>query len=76
VELIFDWCTNNSAALQGIGAILVPLILIVGFLFTRSQLNDARHNKAFDFYIDMFERFYDLNHLDQNVRIDFEYRFF
>lgn len=55
---------------------MVPVILIVGFLFTWSQLKDSRHNQAFDFYIAMFERFYNFKHLDPEVRIDFEYQFF
>jgi gamma-glutamylcyclotransferase (GGCT)/AIG2-like uncharacterized protein YtfP len=76
MEHLLNWCEKYGAGMQGIGAILVPLILIAGFLFTWSQLKDARHNKSFDFYIEMFERFYDLNHLDQDVRICFEYRFF
>jgi gamma-glutamylcyclotransferase (GGCT)/AIG2-like uncharacterized protein YtfP len=76
MEHFFDWCTRYAAALQGIGAVMVPLVLIAGFLFTWFQLKDARHGKAFDFYIAMFDKFYNLQHLDQDVRIDFEYRFF
>ena len=76
MQPLLDWCNKYGAGLQGIGAILVPLVLIVGFLFTWSRLKDARHDKAFDFYIAMFEKFYDLGHLDPGVRTDFEYSFF
>jgi gamma-glutamylcyclotransferase (GGCT)/AIG2-like uncharacterized protein YtfP len=82
LEAALGWLTAHAPAFQAVGAILGPVVLIVGFVFTirqirhnRAVLEDTQKSKTFDFLMGMFEKFYDLNKIDQKVRLDFEYRF-